>query len=420
MASVVLALALWAVALSNRGPLRTHPLASALVFVAASRLITVALVPAPLQSDFLSYHNLGVEISQHGPMLSSIPTGYPMALGVVYALFGPQVVVAQLLNCAIAVAIATLVFDITQRLWDRRAAVWAIWLFALAPSQILMTSVLGSEAPYCLLLMLSFWLAVRFGWRRLAVAVAIAGLLGASNYVRVTTPAIIPAFALVPFLGAVPFQRAAFWAALLVGGFLVMQAPVIVWNEQTKGELSIPPSDFGGWSLLVGTDPAHGGSYDADLLKVVGVPNTSPDFDKRALQIAIDRLRAHPIQFVALAVRKFPRMWGLENYGEYYTFGTSPGSNQDVGQGLLAVSQVTYLAITALAAVGLWLMRRSPPVVVLAIVVAVASVAAVHTFLEIEPRYHAYFVPLFCVLAGPAGAALRLPRLRGARGAAPV
>ena len=145
---MVLALALWAVALSNRGPLRTHPLASALVFVAASRLITVALVPAPLQSDFLSYHNLGVEISQHGPMLSSIPTGYPMALGVVYALFGPQVVVAQLLNCAIAVAIATLVFDITQRLWDRRAAVWAIWLFALAPSQILMTSVLGSEAPY--------------------------------------------------------------------------------------------------------------------------------------------------------------------------------------------------------------------------------------------------------------------------------
>jgi hypothetical protein len=42
----------------------------------------------------------------------------------------------------------------------------------------------------------------------------------------------------------------------------------------------------------------------------------------------------------------------------------------------------------------------------------VAALALAHTFVEIQPRYHAYVEPLFCVLAGPGVAALRIPTLR--------
>jgi hypothetical protein len=307
--SALVAAALWGAILWNRGPLRTHPLAVGLLAVLATRLIDVALVPAPLVSDFLNYHQLGVEISQHGPMLGAVPTGYPMALGVVYAIFGQQPVYGQLLNCLIALATAALVYDTTRRLWDGGAARWALWLFALAPAQILMTGVLASEAPYGLLLMFALWLALRIGSRRLAVAIAIGVVLAASNYVRATTPALIPAFAVLPFLTAVRLRTAVTWAALVVVGFLVVQTPLVIYNEQTKGELSISAVTCGpGWSLLVGTDPARTGRYNPDLFAVVGLKQCSPEFDRRAGQIAMQRLRAKPLQFLELAVKKFPVM----------------------------------------------------------------------------------------------------------------
>lgn len=413
--SVAIALALWLVVLSGRGPLRTHPLASGIVFVAASRLVDVALVAAPLQSDFKGYHDLAVQISQQGPIFADIPAGYPMVLGAIYAVFGAQPLYAQLLNCVIAVATAALLFDVTRRLWGGRAGIWALWLFALAPSQILMTGVLATEAPYALLVLLAIWIAVRLGSRRLAIALAIAGVLGASNYVRATTPVLIPAFAALPFFSTARLRIAVACAGLLVLGFLVVQTPLVIYNEQTKGELSISPVTCGpGWSLLVGTDPDHTGEYNSALIEVVG-GSCSPEFDRRAGQIAVERLKAQPLRFARLAIQKFPHMWALESYGYFYTFGTSPGSDKDAGRALLLLSQATYVAIVGLAALGLWRVRSAVPPVVVTILLALVALVAVHTFLEVTPRYHAYFVPLFCMLAAPGAATLRLPHLPGAR-----
>jgi hypothetical protein len=416
--SILVAAAMWGAVLWNRGPFRTHALATGLVAVLATRLIDVALVPAPLVSDFLTYNQLGVQISEHGPMLAAVPTGYPMALGVVYALFGAQPVYAQLLNCLIAVATAALVYDTARRLWDGNAARWALWLFALAPAQILMTSVLASEAPYGLLLMLAVWLAVRLGSRRFAAALAIGGVLAASDYVRATSPALIPAFAVLPFVASVRLRVATAWAAALALAFLLVLVPVVAWNLQRQGVLSISPSNYGGWSLLVGTDPAHNGQYNAALINVVGGTPGTPEFDQRAGQIAIERLRAKPLQFLELAVKKFPLMWAIDNYGVFYTMGTA--SNSDASASLLLLSQAAYLATVGLALAGLWRVRGAVPPAVTTMILILATLVVVHSFLEVEPRYHAYLVPIFCILAGPAGAALRLPRLHGARSAASV
>ncbi len=410
---ILVAAALWGAVLWNRGPFRQHSLATGLVAVLLIRLIDVALVPAPLVSDFLTYNQLGVQISQHGPMLAAVPTGYPMALGVVYALFGAQPAYAQLLNCLIAVATAALVYDTARRLWNGNAARWALWLFALAPAQILMTSVLASEAPYGLLLMLAVWLSVRLGSRRFVAALAIGGVLAASDYVRATSPALIPAFAVLPFLASIRARIATAWAAVLVLSFLFVLVPVVTWNLQSQGVLSISPSDYGGWSLLVGTDPAHTGQYNAALVNVVGGTPGTPEFDRRAGQIAIDRLRAKPLQFLELAAKKFPLMWAIDNYGVFYTMGTA--SNSDASASLVLLSQAAYLAIVGLALAGLWRVRTSLPPAVMTMILILAALVVVHSFLEVEPRYHAYLVPIFCILAGPAGAALHLPRLRGAR-----
>jgi hypothetical protein len=408
--SIAVAAAMWGAVVWNRGPLRTHPLATGLVVTMVARLIDVALVPAPLTSDFLRYHELAVQISQHGPTLAAVPSGYPMVLGAIYAVLGAQPVYAQLLNCLIAVATAALVYDMAQRLWDGRAARWALWLFALAPAQILMTGVLATEAPYGLVLMFALWLAVRLGSGRLSAALAIGALLAISDYVRATSTALVPALAALPFVASIRLRASAVWAAALMFAFLVVLVPVVIWNEQQRGELSISPSNYGGWSLLVGTDPANNGEYNAELIGLVGGTPGTPEFDRRAGQMAIERLRANPLGFVQLTFKKFPRMWAIDDYGVFYTLGTSNPPNPDASAALLLLSQAAYLAIVALALGGLWRVRSALSPAVVAMVLLLATLVVVHSFLEIEPRYHAYVVPFFCVLAGPGAAALQVPR----------
>jgi 4-amino-4-deoxy-L-arabinose transferase-like glycosyltransferase len=339
-----------------------------------------------------------------------------MVLGAIYALLGAHPIYAQLLNCGIAVATAALVYDTTRRLWDDSTARWALWLFALAPAQILMTGVLATEAPYGLVLMFALWLAVRLDSGRLAYALAIGALLAISNYVRATSTALIPAVAALPFVAAIRLRAATAWAAVLVVTFLIVLIPVAVWNEQKQGELSISPSNYGGWSLLTGTDPKNNGQYDADLIAVVGGTPGTAAFDQRAGQLAIERLRAKPAQFIGLAIKKFPFMWAMDDYGVSYTFGTEDPTNPDASAALLLVSQAAYLAIVGLALLGLWRIRSDMQPVVVASLLILATLVVVHSFLEIEPRYHSYVVPIFCILAGPGAASLRVPRRWTRRG----
>jgi hypothetical protein len=410
--AVLLAAAIWALVIWNRGPFRNHALALGLAAIAITRLLDVALVGAPLTSDFARYNGLAVQIAHNGPMLALVPTGYPTMLAVVYAIFGSNPVNGQLLNCVIALLTGAMVFDITRRLWGDRPAAWALWLFALAPSQILMTGVLAAEAPYGLLLTAAIWISLKFGSRPLLGGVCIGIVLAASQYVRATTPAILPAFLLIPFLApAARLRPAAVMAGVMAIVVLVCLLPVVAWNEQTRGELSIAPSYYGGWSLLVGTNSASGGQYDDSLIsQVQGVPGT-PEFDSNAQKLAITRLEEKPLQFAELALRKFPRMWAPEDYGVSWTVGVSHPSNKDESVTLLLASQAAYVAILALAVLGLWKFRRAVPGTVVVILAMILAMGIAHTIVEIQPRYHSFVEPLLCIFAGPGVSVLRLPRL---------
>lgn len=404
--------AAWAVVMWGRGPLRSHPLATGLAVVLLTRLVDIALVNPPLASDFAVYYRLGTQISQVGPILDKVPTGYPTALAAVFAPFGAQTLYGQLLNCAMGLATAALVYDIAQRLWGPASARWSLWLFALAPTQILMTGVLASEPLYGLLLCLAIWLSIRLGARWILAAVAIGAVLAASNYVRPTSPALVPAFVAVFFIASYKPKVATLASVALVACFLVLLAPVAVWSEQTKGELSISPSNYGGWSLLVGTDSARTGQYNPDLVSQVGGTPGTPDFDRRAGQLAVERLRKNPGKLVPLAIQKFPIMWAADTYGVLYTIGIgSDSGHPSESKGLLVASQAAYLVLVTLCAIGLWALRSAVPPTVLLILLMVLALALVHTFLEIEPRYHSFVVPLLCIPAGYGATSVRSVRL---------
>jgi hypothetical protein len=80
-----------------------------------------------------------------------------------------------------------------------------------------------------------------------------------------------------------------------------------------------------------------------------------------------------------------------------------------------SLAGVTYAVVLGLALVGLLSERRRRHPVVLSLLLIVGGVAALHTFAEIQPRYHSYLVPLFCILAGQGVAVVRERALDGGR-----
>lgn len=394
---------LTALGIIQPAPMRSHPLATGLAVLAVSRLVAVALIPSPVFSDFHTYHRLAIEFTALGPVWHDRPPGWPAVLGVGYAIFGPNPVVGELMCLSMAVVTGWLVYDIGLRTFGQRGAALALWLYAIAPAQVVYIVVLGSEALYATLLAAAVWAVVRFGWIGLLAGAAAGALLGAGQYVRAETPAFVAAFLAAAILQSGRPARLGRVAVALVISFVVVLAPVIAHNLETQGEVSVSTSHWQGWSLLVGTATGNEGGFDPELAKAVGGQPGSIEFDKRAMSLAVAHIRDDPLGVAFLAVRKVRRMWATDNYGVQWPFNPKAPAAAlmapSVPPLLRVASQAAYAMVVLMAAVSLLRQRTIGSTVLLILLIFLASAAA-HTVLEVQPRYHAYLVPLMCVLAG--------------------
>lgn len=365
-----------------------HRLAVGLALAAGLRLAAVALIASPMTGDWRSYHQLAERIAQGGGLWSNIPTGYSVVLAIPYAFFGPQPWLGEVLNVGFGVATAWLVYRLAHQLFGEPAAAVALYLFAIAPDQVLMTPVLATEPLYTLLLTLA---ASMLFMPRLAAA-ALAGLaLGASQYVRTTTMLIAPAFfAVVPLLAR--------WRPrllVLVAVFAIALVPIVRHNLIQYGDWSISTSRRGAWALLVGTNQKYSGGFNMEDAGDPNIHQWSAEAARIAQAEAVRRITSDPVAFGGLVVRKF---YSFSASGDYAVWIAIPEAPQAVRSGLALISQAIYAAILVLAMVTAW-RARSNPVVVLSLAV-LTILALVHAFLEVAPRYHASLVPLLCVLAG--------------------
>src|SRR6185436_19540343 len=99
-----------------------------LVLAALLRLGWVLAVDASPVDDFAWYHDRAVGIAAgEGVVIRGAPTaywpaGYPMLLGVLYAVFGSSVHVAQAANIVLSVATVALTWLLGRRLLGSEAA----------------------------------------------------------------------------------------------------------------------------------------------------------------------------------------------------------------------------------------------------------------------------------------------------------
>jgi hypothetical protein len=375
--------------------------------IGAGTLIVIRVfVSSQLDSGRLGepgvYLTMAESFLSPSPDFMGRPMAYSAALAAAFALTADRQLGIEAVNLLLALLAGGVVHGLARSLYGARVGALALLGYALWPAGALMTVVSIPQVAFDLAVAASAWAAVATppGWRGSAL---VGALLGLAQYLRPTTPALLPAFILARLWPGGARRQLAAAVLVPVAAFLLVLAPVVVYNIARTGTPSISTSDYGGHTLYIGTDVASGGRFseeaNEELVRLAG-----PDLLARSrmgTEIALQRIRDDPLGIAALAVRKQDTLWGTEHYGVQYGIRQSladrPG-HPDATTPLL-LSQGFYVLVLAAATAGVWLVRRRPdPLVPLAIVL-IWTVSAIHALLEVRDRHHSYVLPLLLPLS---------------------
>lgn len=367
----------------------------------AVRAIIAVSFDAPLTGENRIIHEqaLGV-LDGASCCFSHRPMGYPLTLAGAYALLGIGPGAIETLNIAWAGITTWLVFDIGRVAWDRRVAALAASTFAIMPSQVLMSLPPLTEPLYTVAVVAVVRLAISVPVRGLMTAALLGLAVAAAQYVRASAASLLGPLVLLPVLVGVGLRRAALIAAVTVAAFVVAMLPVISYNLRAHGDLSVSTSAYAGWSVFVGANQASDGRWNPDDAALFANFPREDVWDKSEFAggLGVRRIIEDPWGYLELQPRKFVTLWADESYAAWYALPVGSAVTREVRLAWL-LSQLFYAPILVLSLIGMISERRRPGKGVLLIGMVVFLVAATHLFLEVHSRYHAYLVPLFCLLA---------------------
>jgi 4-amino-4-deoxy-L-arabinose transferase-like glycosyltransferase len=417
-------------------PTRLHRLATAsdrefLVFAIvatfAIRLLWVLLVRPEPVSDFSWYVASATAISegrgyvgQNGSPTAFWPVGYALFLGILFKLFGAQVIVAELANAVLAAGTVALFYPLAQSLSGSTLVARLATLFVLAwPNQIAYTSLASDSVLFeFLLCAVLLVLAQNKGVAGLVLAGVLTGLAALVRPYGILLP--------VLFL-AVRFYRQPARRTLQILGVVYLAAiltlvPWTIRNYQVFGGF-VFISTNGGANLLNGNNPEATGTYMQDervlAWEYEGISNEYVR-DKAARDAAVQYAFANPVRTLLMVPVKLLYQFGEDADGLRWNikglrFGQEvlgARTNQSYGSGLSSYRPVEYLAMAGLQlyylamlgglAVYLWLTWRKrsslggiDPLAV-GVVVYVALIGAVFTG---QPRFHFPAMPFVALCA---------------------
>ncbi|GAB6876275.1 ArnT family glycosyltransferase [Thermaerobacter litoralis] len=287
--------------------------------------LAVYLQPVPI-SDFRAYWNIAVDlahgkgyVTEAGTPSAYRPIGYPLLLSVVVRIFGEDwfyaIVVQALMGTGIVVATAWL----ATRLFGAGTGLAAGLLTAILPDHLLWSTVLDSEIPFMLFMLLGvgLWVPARgpAGFIPSPKRLVLSGLcLGFAALIR---PVMLPAAGLfllyvaLSTLGA--WRTPGTWRRILAGtaavtlGTVLVVAPWTIRNYVALGAF-IPVSTNGGVNLWQGNNPAANGAFfwptdpaENPLLTV----ESQVERDRLGRRLALQWIRENPGDFVRLGFVKW-------------------------------------------------------------------------------------------------------------------
>ena len=246
------------------------------------------------------------------------PPGYPLLLAGVYAVFGPSLLAAKLVNAVLATATVVLTHRIGCELGRSRVGLLGALILALFPGDILFSPTILSETLFGTLFCAALWLFLRWTNRaaeRATAWFAFGLLLGVATLVRGTALVVLPTFTLAWLACGTGIRRAA-WRSVVVAAGLVLA--LVPWTARNYLRLGYP--------VLVGTNGVAAiwvgqSAYSASDEILPPSPATAaegPALRNPELEVHLARTRtrealawmvAHPDRLVTMAPAKIGRMY---------------------------------------------------------------------------------------------------------------
>jgi len=344
------------------------PRATVALFAAfvASRL-ALLLVSVEPASDADWYFHRAVEIAAglgyqaHGQPTAYWPVGYSATLGAALALFGPSLVVAQLLNVVFATLSALLVYRCVFGATARRDIANAAVLVLLCyPNHAAYVPLTMTESLYtCLILLACYLVVFRSGWLW-------HGLLGVTlGWAILTKPQTL---LLIPVVAGVLWIRSSEWPrvggqvlsgiGLCVALAAATVAPWTLRNLNVLGEFVLVSTN-GGNSFAGGNTPGANGTFEAwqpwenqcdqDVLSEV-------EYDRCEKALATDWVRHNPWKFVALVPKKLWWQWVPDGEAEWSYELASPSypKHRTAFRTVRWINQFVYMLIMLAYAAVVW------------------------------------------------------------------
>lgn len=380
---------------------------AAIVGLAIALRVAVAAGHPTMQPDSYDYRVLGEKLATTGQYMVDghrfvrMP-GYPALLAMVFAVAGPSVKVALMVQAVLGGLLVAPVFFLARRVNDAVGLVASL-LFALDPLSVAFSGALLSETAFTGALLLGLWVVVRiaergrFGWW------VVLGLLWAAGvYLRASALYLLVPLALLAAVYGEPGMMRR------VGGPLVAMVVVLLalvsWQwmhivHDRAGYLAL--TSLEGISLYEAVYPDADGSPKQHLLQPTAEMQGLNEMQRNDewSRKAWGYVRQDPGRMAALAVRKMGRTWNPAfNAGELQSWP------------IQLVSVAWHVPLFVLGLVGVF-GRSISFRIKCVLLLPVVYFTLVHALYLGSVRYRVPLMPLVCICAG--AAVVRLWELRG-------
>src|SRR6185436_20118617 len=283
-----------------------------------------------------------------------------------------------------------------RAVWNsERAAHISGWVMAAYPMLLVYPLGLGTENPFFILLLLSFFFLLASNENPTPFNFLLSGLF--LGLTALTRSVILP-FAVLAILWSLFILYQQRGATLIAIALLLTVSPWIIRNSLLHHKPTGIETSMG-YNLYLGYHPKGNGSFvfgpSLDLLPILD----DAERDKIRTQQAMEFIREQPERFFPLAVNRLGFFFGLEKRVLMYFY-----SNNIIGyiprSLLLTISAILLLPfvfISTYAALGLSFLRWRPEHILLGLLLI--SYLLPHIFILSEDRFHLALVPYIAMLA---------------------
>ncbi len=288
------------------------------------------------------------------------PVGYSALLALFYAIFGPSLLIAPILNALTGAILVGLVHRLARYVVSENRARIAAGVCALHPGLIAYSALVMTEVLAATLLLAALLVAVRYqhGWRGTLAAGA---LLGLGALVR---PVSLLAVPLLYVLYDGPWARSLQRTAAALGVALCLIAPWSLRNCARMDGCALISTN-GGWNLAIGALTETGRFHT--LRGSDGCANVTGQVqqDRCWAKVGLSRIADQPGRWLGLAPKKLEQTYNHESFAIEYLREADPHTWSEerrvAGRELLTLFHRLLLLAAALSAVSLIGHLRPPP-----------------------------------------------------------